>query len=178
MPDPWEPYVFGVSALALGLSLITLIAQFRRSYWDRPNVEVTSVLTMRAALHPNGSQLTHDPTDFKFHLDLAVWNVGDRAVTLTHAGWERQRNHSLKGSIAVSRGAHFEPTPYRLEPHDMVKFEATRQPDEPELNGATVWPFVETVTRRNFIARWLGMEPKRIVYGKSMLIAADAASDL
>lgn len=136
-----------VSFIAVGVSLFTLGWQLVRSYWERPVVVVTGLRVTRNA--GSGNQHVYR---------ITAANVGERAVTLTAAGWR----------IGSSRDPHsgsadvipFDEFPVRIEPYDtwVREFDEPWRPAPFRLDI----PYVQIVRR----PRPWSAQTHRTVYGK------------
>jgi len=96
--------------IALALSLVSLVWQFARAWWDKP------VVLVKGELRSSGEDVDGA---LGWNGTITVTNVGERAVTLTDVGW-----WSGVGTHEelIERPATPWRLPHRLEPHDQTRF--------------------------------------------------------
>jgi len=151
-----------VATLAFSLSVISLGWQVIRAWWDRPVIMITAQLAYRFA---PGTDLTGDviPAGLPMGWESAitVTNVGDRAVTVTDAGWwHGPGTHWERIERPPGLTERF---PIRLEPNDQARLDGfmlddgTRwlygnlEIDRPDGPRQAARPFIEYVRRPS---RW------------------------
>lgn len=111
---PWfELWSVLVAAIGVALALASLIKQLHDTYWSRPVIVLDAVLV---------------PGDRAWSARIIVTNVGERAVTITAAGWWYGYGGHFENIHQAARDGS---VPRRLEPHDTTTF-STGIPNEPD----------------------------------------------
>lgn len=172
--DPGAFWTLVVAVIALVLSVVTLVWQINRAWWERP------VIVMSRHQHPYNWE--GDSKNAIHELTLKVSNVGDRAVTIVDFGWYYGDGTHDPDIERPDVEAKF---PLRLEPHDIVDLSGSIPAagawanangpvivNDPRRYGPArpgAKPFVTIVQRP---ARWRlrRAEAERVIYGEPVPI--------